>query len=187
MQSKLKTYNDLELVEVIRTKPSESEEAFKIIYDRYSGFVHSYALKLLGDRDTAEDVFQDTFIKFYKNVRYDDGANIKSYLIRIARNLCYNSIRNKKQNIPIEDMEYILQVNINYEKKELLSLINSAMELLDDPYKEIFILREYSNMNYNEIGEIMNITSENAKIRYFRAKQKIKEILKPYLEEIKSI
>jgi RNA polymerase sigma-70 factor (ECF subfamily) len=57
------------------------------------------------------------------------------------------------------------------------------MELLEFEYKEAFILREYDGLPYNEIAEITGTTITNAKSRVFRAKQKIKEILQPYLQE----
>ena len=72
----------------------------------------------------------------------------------------------------------------NYEQKELLDLITHSLELVDDDFREAFVLREYSGLSYKEIAEVTNITLANAKSRVFRAKQQIKTILKPYLKDL---
>jgi RNA polymerase sigma-70 factor (ECF subfamily) len=58
-----------------------------------------------------------------------------------------------------------------------------AMELLPHDQKEVFVLREYDGLSYNEISAMLNIKLETAKVRVFRARQRIKEILEPYLNE----
>ena len=59
-----------------------------------------------------------------------------------------------------------------------------AMELLPHDMREAFVLREYDGLSYNEISEMLNIKLDTAKVRVFRARQKIKEILEPYLNEL---
>ena len=70
------------------------------------------------------------------------------------------------------------------EKSEMLDLIKDALEVLPDEYKEPFILREYHGLTYNEISDIVGVPLSNVKIRIHRAKQKIKDILAPYLQEL---
>ncbi|MBI3258157.1 MAG: RNA polymerase sigma factor [Ignavibacteriae bacterium] len=72
----------------------------------------------------------------------------------------------------------------SYEQKELLDLIARSLELLSFEYREIFILREYDGLSYEEIAEVTGTTVTNAKTRAFRAKQKVKEILQPYLKDL---
>lgn len=187
MNNKLQKYSDKEIIGIMLKKNQDSDMAFMEIYNRYSSYVHAFCLKILGDIDTAEDIFQDTFIQFYQNVRNNNSTNVKSFLIMIARNLSYNLIRNRKHNVPIEDFEFSVSENEQYDKKELLGLINNAIQMLDENYKEIFVMREYSGLSYKEISEIMSISPSNAKTMYFRAKQKIQKILQPYIEEIQSI
>ncbi|MDQ1267090.1 MAG: hypothetical protein QG635_2243, partial [Bacteroidota bacterium] len=132
-----------------------------------------------------EDIFQETFIKFYQNVKKDyKQTNIPGYLIKIARNLCLNYKRDKRQTVEIEDYDFSNNDNDRYEQKELLGLINMALELLEFDYKEVFILREYDGLPYEEIASICGLSLANAKSRVFRAKQKIKEILAPYLKDV---
>ena len=71
-----------------------------------------------------------------------------------------------------------------YEEKELLQLIARAIELLDFDYREAFILRMYHGFSYNEIAQITGESVDAVRNRAWRAKEKIKDILAPYLEEM---
>lgn len=185
MRKRYSTYSDNELAEMMSSKKTR-HDAFKEIYERYSSNVHAYCFKILNNHELAEDIFQETFIRFFKNFdSSQSNVNIPAFLIIIAKNLCLNAKRDAKNNIPFDDVEYLLKDTQNYENRELLELIDRALELLENDLKEPFVLREYSGMNYDEIAEICEISQVNARTRVFRAKRKIKDILKPYLKEIR--
>jgi RNA polymerase sigma-70 factor (ECF subfamily) len=190
MEQKFKFYSDEELLTLMTNKESSSltkEQSFAEIYNRHSGKVHAYVLKIVGDEDDAEDLFQDVFIRFYRRAANGRHSNVIGFLITIARNLCLNYKRDRKKTVLLEDYEYLAYDTQNYEDKELLDLINRSLELLESDYKEAFVLREYTGLNYDEISEIMDITPVNARSKVFRAKKKLKEILKPYLNDISKI
>ncbi len=188
MASKLASYSDIELAQMLNASRKDAETAFQELYNRYSSGVHAYCLRVLGDEDAAEDIFQETFIKFYKNVQGNHASkNIQGFLITIARNLCLNFKRDKKNTVEIDKLDFYMHDNQNYEQKELLDLINTALELVEYDYREAFVLREYSGFSYNDIAEACNISVANAKSRVFRAKQKIKEILQPYLKDLSKL
>lgn len=178
-------YSDAELVNLLREDKKVASAAFKVLYDRYSQLVHSYCLKVLGYDESAEDIFQETFIKFYNNcTKETKNFNIKGYLLTIARNLCLNAKRDQKENVSLDNLDYLYSDNQTYEQKELLDLITRTLDLLDEEHREAFVLREYGGLDYTEIAELCSITVINAKTRVFRAKQKIKTILMPYLKEL---
>ena len=105
------------------------------------------------------------------------------FLIKIARNLCVNARKKEKKHVMYED--YMQSETDNRsEKNELLDLIKTALELMPEEYREIFILREYNGHSYAEIAEILEMPLSTVKIRIFRAKKKMKEILAPYLEDL---
>lgn len=185
MKNDLRKYSDEELVILICKKGKLSGKAFKVIYDRYSSNVHAYCTKVIGDPDVTEDIFQETFIKFYKNLKVDNARlNLHGFLITIARNLCLNYKRNKKVTVDITKMDFVKYDTQNYEETQLLEFINAAVDLLDDDHKEAFVLREYNGLSYSEISKQLKITDTNAKTRVFRAKKKIKKILEPYFKEL---
>jgi RNA polymerase sigma factor (sigma-70 family) len=185
MSKNLSTYTDNELVGLIQSGSDQSEQAFTLLYDRYSSKIHAYCFRILNNAELAEDIFQETFIKFFNKINDTfQATNVQGYLITIARNLCLNSKRDKMVTVPIDNLEFMFHNSQNYESKELLNLITTSLELLDFDYREAFILREYDGLSYKDIANICGTTVNNAKSRVFRAKQKIKKILNPYLKDL---
>lgn len=179
----LKNYSDIKLIELMKGKRKSRDEAFKEIYLRYSRLIHGFINTYIKDSDAAEDIFQDTFIKFFDIAQKKEIRNIQAYLLTSSKNLCLNYLRGRKSNIEIN--EAILSENNDIvEKNEMLELILSSLDLLDDIYKQCFILREFEGLSYNEIGEKLDISGDNAKVRTLRAKRKIIEILQPYLKDL---
>lgn len=185
MNKNFKTNSDQELIKMLREDKKSSGPAFKELYNRYSSQVHAYCFKIFRDESKAEDIFQDTFLRFYQNVKIHEGSlNVHGYLITIARNLSLNQ-KQKDERIVYSDKLDLQEGEYNgQDRKELLDLIDMALELLEFDYKDAFILKEYNGLNYEEIAEVTGTTSSNAKSRVFRARNKIKIILKPYLKEL---
>lgn len=178
---------DDELVSLMKEEQhSLSGNAFTELYERYSSRVFAYIRRVVNDQEQAEDLFQETFYKFYRNVKATpNNGTIIGYLITIARNLCLNYKRDKKTTVSIDDVKlYSYGKSSDYEEAELMELVTMSMELLELEYKEPLILRVYNGMSYNEIAEICNTTESNARSRVHRAKQKIKTILTPYLKDL---
>ena len=186
----METYSEIELFSFIRIGAESDrrlrEAAFKELYNRLSPRIYAYCKKVLDDTDLAQDVFQDTFIRFYKSAQQErEMTNVAAYLLRIARNLCLNAKRDYGSHRFVELEEYHgAHVGIDGDKQELLSLIDKAIEQLPFDYKDVFVLREYDGLSYAEIGEIVGCSEATAKIRSFRAKQKIREMLAPYLQDL---
>lgn len=180
---------------MLKSNSSDSELAFKEIYNRYAPNVHAYCLRVFNNSEQAEDVFQETFIRFYQSVTKKQEEqyqietktfNIPGFLITIARNYCLNIKRKENREVLVENYDIFEDEHFAYERTELLELIKSSLDLLDFDYREAFILREYNGLSYEEIAETTNTSISNAKARVFRAKNKIKDILKPYLEDLNS-
>ena len=185
MKNKYSTYTDRELIDLLKGPKTNSDMAFTEIYDRYSNNVYAYCRRVLNNREQAEDIFQETFYQFYNHVndKHPDGS-IRGYLITIARNLCLNYKRDTKQTVQIDELEYLFKTYQDYEEKELISIVKMAMEHLDLKYREPLILRVYNGFGYSEIAEICEISTVNARALVFRAKLKMKEILKSYLVDL---
>jgi len=92
--------------------------------------------------------------------------------------------RGQKGHVSLEEYHLPTYNDIPHEKKELLELITKAMETLPEDYKEAFVLREYEGLSYQEIADLTETSLSTVKIRIFRAKQKIREILAPYVAEL---
>jgi RNA polymerase sigma factor (sigma-70 family) len=185
MRHKYATYKDSELVVLLKNgTKEESEAAFTEIYDRYGLRINAYCRSILGDRDQAEDIFQETFLRFYQKVRADyKSGSVIGFLITISRNLCLNAKRNAKPTIPIEEFEFVGQEDNVYEQKELSNLMMMALDLIDPMYKEAIVMRAFNDMRYKEIAEILDITEARARYLVYNGKQKIKTVLTPYLKD----
>lgn len=174
---------DAELFSCLNGEKEVAEAAFSELYARYSGRVYAYCLRFLGNRDEAQDVYQETFIRFYECARQDrEMTNVPGFLLKIARNLCLNTRRNKKRTVEFEDYQYLVPPK-SAENSEFLQLITTALDMIPDDYREVFILREYEGLSYAEIAEVVDSSLSNVKVRIFRAKQKIRDILAPYIRE----
>jgi len=186
----LSRLSDREVCDRIAGKShAESEAAFTEMYNRYARRIHAYCYRILSNAEDAEDAFQETFLRFHRTVKSGGVmTNVSGLIFTIARNLCINM---KKKNTrwasdPVEH-DTLSDRDETYEKKELLELIKTALELINADYREAFVLREYNGLSYREIAALLDITVSTAKIRVFRAKEKIREVLEPYLKDILTI
>lgn len=143
-------------------------------------------MRVMGDREKAHDVFQDTFLNFYQSAQRNlQLENVKGYLLTISRNLCLNEKkRAANQTLEFDELLYMPKPSRDAERSEMMQLIAMALELLPTDMREAFVLREYQGLSYMEITDVLGIKLETAKVRVFRARQKIKEILQPYLNEL---
>ena len=167
----------------------EAEDAFAEIYSRYSSKVFTFCKYYLGSYDEACDVFQETFIKFHNSKSPDKVmTNMIGYLLRIARNLCINVKRDNKQEAHYQEyFDFIASSDDNAtptDSEKLGKIIREALEYLSESYREIFILREYDGLTYQEIAEVLGEPMETVKVRLYRAKQQMRKLLKPQLEKL---
>ncbi len=187
MKRDIKTYSDKQLVALMQESRKSSDAAFTEIYDRYGLRINAYIRTIVNDYEQAEDIFQETFLKFYQYARSDfKGGSIIGFLITIARNLCLNAKRDKKHTVPIEEFNFVFQDAVKYEDKEMAELVIMAMDLIGENHKEAMTLRYFNGLRYAEIAEILEITNARARYLVFSGKQKIKDVLHPYLKELTS-
>ena len=182
MTEQLNTYSNEELYN--KAKGNPKSKAFELLYDRMSDKIYRYCLKVLQDEEKAKDVFQETFMKFFKSINKSKNmVNVEAFIFKIARNNCL-TIKNSKYNntVKFED-NYLKFDQKNYADKELLELTKSAVDSLKLEFREPLVLKEYNDLTYEQIAEILSITTGMVKIRIYRAKQKVKKILEPYINE----
>ncbi|MGE5480870.1 MAG: RNA polymerase sigma factor [Chloroflexota bacterium] len=184
MQAKFGKYSDLELLDRIRSGGGDREMAFAELYGRYSSKIYSFCLRMLGDSSDAQDAFQDCILHFYDAVlKGREVKFVQAYLYQIARRHCLNFKRDKKNMVGISELDFVAVRN-EYEDAELMDLIMKSLDLLEPDYKEAFILRQLHGLSYAEVSEITEEKVSTIKTRVWRAKDKIKQILTPYLEDL---
>ncbi len=185
MKKNFSTYSNRELVKIMRGDKPDSDYAFAEIYDRFGLRINAYIRTITGNKQTADDIFQETFIRFFQKVRSDfKQGSLIGFLITIARNLCLNAKRDKIHSISLDDIELPNTDNNSIEDKEFSELLAMSLDLLDIEYREPIVLRYFDELRYDEIGSILGITAARARYLVFTGKQKMKAILSPYFEEI---
>lgn len=185
MGHKLSEYSDAALYYTIAGNSNEAERAFEELYDRLAPDVYRYCRRVLGNNSTAEDITQETFVRLFKSASRERAmTNLRAYIFRIARNLCLNVKVSKHSGLVVLEEFHLPATTIRYEQQELVECIRAAVECLPMEYREIFVLREYNGFSYAEMSEIVGVSIATIKVRLYRAKQKIRQLLAPYIEEI---
>ncbi len=184
MQYELKTLSDLELCALLRSEGRSRDAAFTEIYNRYSNRVFLYCRRIVGDQELADDIFQDTFVRFLKAASSEKTTmtNVAAYLLRIARNLSLNAKRNQKNTVPIDQFE-LPEEDRSVESAELAGLVAMALDLLPEDQREALALQTYGGLSYEEIAEMMEIPVTSVRNWIARGKKRMREILTPYLAE----
>lgn len=182
----VKKYSDDKLISrVALNKEPGKSEAFSELYNRYSSKIYIYLKKIFNNESVADDIFQETFIKFLKKI--EEGCsidNVAGYLLRTARNLSMNYKRDFSGNdiVAINDKDFIYE-DKTLENIELSEVIDSLLNMLPDKHKEAFILQTYYGMSYNEIAELTDVPITTVRNRIVRAKSKLRELIAPVIEE----
>lgn len=176
---------DLDLFRQLAEDEATAQAALTLLYRRYSQRIYTYCRKITGDNTVAQDLLQEAFVKLYDSgKRARQVENLPAYLMTIARNLCLShKSQSKRQYVEFEDFHVTVR-DVPYEQKELLGLIQTALDLLPEDYREAFVLREYNGLSYEEIASVIGQSIDLVKVRIFRAKKRLREILAPYLADI---
>lgn len=168
-----------------------NQEAFEELYARYKSSIFNFALRILGNRADAEDVTSEVFMTLcVKKQMYKPIAKFKTWFFRIAHNFCMNVFRKKKHTTDMwfnqNDRDDLGQWDVQddkeipsekLEKKEAGQEVRNAIRTLPENQKEALILREYHQMNYSQISEVMECSVENVKILIYRARMQLKKKL----------
>ena len=155
------------------------------VYKQYSNTVYKYLFCLTGKEEIAEDLTQETFAIAIKQInKFRGDCKISVWLCQIAKHLWYKELKKSKKNknISINDLNEEIEEaqtteDIICEKEEKLKLFKD-MQKLDEQSKEVMYLRMVGNLNFIEIGEILGKTPNWARVTFYRAKQKIREVNK---------
>ena len=181
---------------LIREAQRGNRAAFEELVRHYDQAVLRLALHLTGTEHDAQDVYQDAFLKAYKNIgSFRFECSFYTWIYRIVTNLCLDHLRKKtvrKEDAPVtvdsDGQEYDLldqwadeRAGSNPEhdlmRRELGSRINRALEKLTPRERMVFELKHYHGMKLRTVGEILHTTEETAKNTLFRATQKLRGAL----------
>ncbi len=162
------------------------DAAFRILYDRYKSHVFMYCLRTLNDRDAAKDVLQEVFIRIHtQRERYTTGTNFGGWVHTIARNLCYNARRSRKEQTTFDENQgYAGSSSQQNSDVALRDRLAEAIAGLPEIYREALVLREYEDQSYQQIADITGATMSTVKFRIFKGREMLRERLAKSLDDL---
>ncbi len=177
--------NDTDWELVARARAGDAN-AFVQLVERYQTPVIHFCQRMVGVRQDAEDLAQETFVRVYKHLgTLRKKAEFSTFLFGIARNLALNALRDRARHA--RRVEHLRE-----EKKftrprrpdemarvdELKSLVEDALRMLNPEYREVLILREYHDMDYDTIARITGIRKGTVRSRLARAREQVRQFIR---------
>ncbi|MDP8239267.1 MAG: sigma-70 family RNA polymerase sigma factor [Candidatus Hatepunaea meridiana] len=183
--------------ELIRELQAGRNEAFDEIVDRFTGQLHNFIYRIVGNRTVAEDLLQETFIRLWTHRdKYREIARFSTWLYTVAGNLAKSELR--KQRIRrylslssgsgysrdsedekvFELPDKTMDPNRDYERRNIVIRVEEEIQELPLVFREVVVLRDVQELSYEEIGLILKIPLGTVKSRINRARQRLQARLK---------
>jgi RNA polymerase sigma-70 factor (ECF subfamily) len=190
-----KTTPDDSLVTQARQK---DYQAFEELVKRYEGRIYGHTLRLLGNREDAEDVLQETFLNVFRSLdSFRGDSTFSTWIYRIATNNALMRLRKLSHGErelndelpPPESMKrqalasHILDPKDTLLEKEMLQELDKAVERLPEKYRSIFLLRDVEEFSTDKTAQVLGISEAAVKSRLHRARLFIREALLRRFEE----
>ncbi len=158
------------------------QDALEQIVDRHYDRVFSYCLAILTHRERAEDACHDVFLKVQNNLdRLDHGRDCTPWLLRIARNHCYDILR-KEQRLSLRgDLSDTVRARSPGPEEQTLArdraaaVVQAINELAPD-YREVLVLRDITGLTYADIARHLEIDSKKVKWMLYKARQRLRSV-----------
>jgi len=168
--------------ELINEFISGNQQAIETLIKRHKRKVFTYILMVVRNREVAEDIFQETFIKVFKSIsegKYTDDGKFIAWIMRIAHNLIIDNVRREKRlkTISSDDYEYDIFNHKKYSeqykeqsviKEEVETDLKRIVNELPDVQKQVVIMRHFMDMSFKEIAEETGVSINTAlgRMRY---------------------
>ncbi|HVX41334.1 MAG TPA: sigma-70 family RNA polymerase sigma factor [Gemmatimonadaceae bacterium] len=176
--------------ELIARARAGDDRAFAMLVGRYEGVVAATAIGMLGRGDDAEDVGQETFIRFHRALGdFRGDSSLKTYLVHIAMNLSINALRRRRRSLlrfvsrdqsPIEHLEPRPGPDRDTDATELKAVVRAAIARLGEKHRAVVVLRLLHECSTRETAEILGIPEGTVLSRLSRALQELEADLAPY-------
>ncbi len=185
----------------IQALKEKNEDAFRQLVNAYGKDIFNLCLKIIPNTEDAEDLSQEAFVKAFSSIEtFREGAHIKTWLYRIAINMCYDHLKWSKrkkryailqplfnrEDEPIEIPSNFQHPGIVLENKEHAKVLYAALETLPENQHTAFLLYEMQGMNYKEISETMSLSISSIEALLFRARASLRKKLHKYYSDYAS-
>lgn len=165
--------------------------AFSTLVDRYKNMVFTLALKMVKNREEAEEISQDTFIKAYKNLnKFKGESKFSTWLYKIGYRTCLDNLKKNKGKYNIDTIDEITINKIkstdgileSIERKERAEIINTCMLSLPEDERAILWMFYFDELSLKEIIEVTDFSEANVKVKLHRARKSLLKIVEKKVE-----
>ena len=196
VREQLRASDDIAVVTTFLTGESR---AFEELVDRYQTRLLNFVYRTIGDRDRAEDLVQEVFIRVHRHLhRFDRTKKFSTWIYTIASNLAKNELRNRSRNPlvffqsmrseqdeedrPLQFEDATSRPDDMYRKRHLRQLVEESVAALPAHHRQVFVLRELEGKSYEEIADITACNLGTVKSRLNRARSAFAEIIEPFVD-----
>ena len=196
IREQLKEMDD---ADVVASFLEGEERAFQELVERYQTRLLNFIYRTIGDREKAEDLVQEVFIRVYRHLhRFDRSKKFSTWAYTIASNLAKNELRNRSRNPlvlfqslrgpsdeeerPVEFEDTGSRPDDLYRKRHLRELVEQTVAQLPEHHRQVFVLRELEGKSYEEIAEITDCNLGTVKSRLNRARTAFASIIEPMID-----
>lgn len=184
---------------LVRTHLAGDPRAFTQLVDRYRPRLINFIQRMIGDRERAEDLVQEAFIRVYRHLhRFDPSRKFSTWIYTIASNLGKNELRNRARNPlvlyqsnrapdqeedtrPLQFESRATRPDEMYRRRHLRELVDATVAKLGETHRIIFVMRELEGKSYEEIAEATDCNLGTVKSRLNRARAAFAEMIGPEL------
>ena len=165
--------------------------AYAFLVEKYKGLVYSLALKMLNNREEAEEVSQDSFIKAYKNLaKFEGKSKFSTWLYKITYRSCLDAIKKNSATYNITDINEITINQIEetetvldgIERDERSEIINECLLKLPEDERSVLWLFYFKELSLKEIIEVTSLSEANVKVKLHRARKHLLTIVQKNVE-----
>ena len=184
---------------VVQSFLDGDQRAFGELVRRYDNRLLNFVYRTVGDRERAQDLVQETFVRVYRHLaRFDQSKKFSTWVYTIASNLAKNELRNRSRNPlvlfqtikgtwddddrPLQFEDTTARPDDLYRKRHLRELVAETVAKLPAHHREVFVLRELEGKSYEEIAEITDCNLGTVKSRLNRARNAFAEIIEPWVD-----
>ena len=184
--------------QVVQTFLDGNERAFGELVNRYDKRLLNFVYRTVGDRERAQDLVQETFVRVYRHLqRFDQSKKFSTWIYTIAGNLAKNELRNRSRNPlvlfqmikrswdadhrPLEWEDSSYRPDDLFRKRHMREMVENAVEQLPEHHRIVFVLRELEGKSYEEIADITGCNLGTVKSRLNRARNNFARIIAPML------
>jgi len=185
--------------DVVAAYLANDRRAFDTLVDRYQRRLINFVYRTVGDRERAEDLVQEVFIRVHRHLhRFDQSKKFSTWIYTIASNLAKNELRNRSRNplvlfqairkdddadqLPLQFEDQQSRPDDLFRKRHLRELVQWAVAQLPEHHRIVFVLRELEGKTYEEIAEITDCNLGTVKSRLNRARARFAQIMGPYID-----